>query len=605
MKSIILVFLIFLSPLVGSYTYPGGGDTWDPGCGCWTNVTPPGNGGGWDGVPGDDDYDDYDRAKKNTANGVFQGISYFPIVSGDYYHFKRIVAMGAPKAVKPGKTLERAISKDGYRVIWRRDWNIGLGVGIYGEMGLGGLSIGISAKVDRGTTVNKFFKSMASAKKFKKPKIPKNLKLLNEYTVGDSIAYLTKGGVSFNAGFGFPFLKAGVSYIGQGKWGVEIQKVGPKSATVKIVRGHIHTFGVGITAITVKVGAEHFRDYDKNFFYQFDLVDKKMEEIYEQMIRGKVKNVQEFYAKNKKYQKHIRKLSEAKTRTTGFRKVRSASVPFLYSASYKKGNSYVMSNSRMLNEKMEIEEHRGVYSKETKSRGFASKAHDRISLFAGGYQKVSMFKGANKVDIQRLFATYNYSYERNKVKPKKFHKELDKIVKKFGYKGKIDFKLPQDYKGYVKMEFNAVYSEKALKKLLSMASKVERINFGNRNIKPDEYYAKLGEIAVNNYFRRVEGAYREFCRIRIKSDCLRVTRKETKKALKKAYKYLMKMNEYYAEEVEGKKFAKAFADFGKQMLENRFTFHTLMWEMRGQPVDVKLKIVGAKIRPFQMSLYSY
>jgi len=259
----------------------------------------------------------------------------------------------------------------------------------------------------------------------------------------------------------------------------------------------------------------------------------------------------------------------------------------------------------MLNEKMAIEEHRGVYSKETKSRGFASKAHDRISLFAGGYQKVTMFKGINKEEIHRLFATYNYSYERNKVKPKKFLKELKKVVTKFGYKEEINFNLPKNYKGYLKMEFNAVFSDKALKKLLKMASKIERINFGKRNIKVEDYYAKLGEIAVNNYFRNVEGAYREFCRIRIKSDCLRVTRKETKKALKKAYKYLMKMNKYYTEEVEGKKFAKAFADFGEQMLKNRFSFHTLMWEMRGQPVDVKLKIKGSGIRPFQMSLYSY
>ncbi|RLA61099.1 MAG: hypothetical protein DRQ89_11850, partial [Epsilonproteobacteria bacterium] len=501
--------------------------------------------------------------------------------------------------------LKKAVNNAGFRVIQRSDWNIGLGVGVVGELASGGISIGISAKVDKGTTINKFYPSIVAIKKAKSPKIPKNLKILNKYVVGDSIAYLTKGGVGFTAGIGFPFLKAGVSYVGQGKWGVEIQKVGPQSATVKIVKGHIHTFGIGLTAVVTKVANEHFRDYDKNFFYRFNLVDKKMEEIYELMIRGKVNKVQEFYSKNKQYRKHIIKLSEGKNKTTGFRKVRSASIPFIYNVNYKKGSSYTLSNSRMLNEKMAIEEHRGVYNKEIKSRGYASKAHDRISLFAGGIQKVTMFKGINEEIIQRLFATYNYSYERNNVEAKKFNKELRKIVKKFGYNKEINFKLPKEYKDYVKIEFNTTFTDKALKVLLKMARTVKDIDFGNRKIKPKNYYATLGEIAVNNYFRNVKDARKEFCTAKIKSHCNRIIRNETKNALKKAFKYLIQMNKWYAKKGNSKKFAKAFADFGEQMITNRFTFHTLMWEMRQQPVELNLKITGARIMPLYMKLYSY
>jgi len=605
MKYLIL-FLIFSPSILADYTFPGGGDTWDPGCNCWVSVTPPDTGGGWDGVPDNDTNEDYNEGRRNTFGGIFQSVNAFPIITGDYYRFKRIVAMGAPTAVKPGQTLERAVAKEGFRVIHRSDWNIGLGVGIYGELSFGGgVSIGISAKVDKGTTINKFYPSMEQIKKAKKPKIPKNLKLLKDYSVGDSIAYLTKGGVSFTAGFGFPLLKVGVNYIGQGKWGVEIQKVGPKSATVKIVKGHIHTFGIGLTAVVTRVASEHFRDYDKNFFYKFDLVDEKMEEIYELMIRGKVNEVQEFHTENKKYHKYITKISEGKSKTTGFRKVRSVTIPFIYNVNYKRGASYTLSNSRMLNEKMSIEEHRGVYSKDIKSRGYASKAHDRLSLFAGGIQKVTMFKGINEENIQRLFGSYNYSYEKNKVEPEKFDKELKKIVKKFGYTKEIDFKLPSDYKGYVKMEFNASFSDLALKKLLIMAKTVKDINFGNKRIKPKDYYGKLGEVAVNNYFRKVEGAKKEFCTAKAKFHCRIIIRRETRKALNKAYEYLQEMNKWYEEKPNPKKFAKAFADFGEKMLENRFTFHTLMWEMRSQPVKVLLKIKGQGIRPFQMKLYSY
>ncbi|RLA63600.1 MAG: hypothetical protein DRQ88_12180, partial [Epsilonproteobacteria bacterium] len=285
--------------------------------------------------------------------------------------------------------------------------------------------------------------------------------------------------------------------------------------------------------------------------------------------------------------------------------VRSASIPFIYNVNYKKGSSYTLSNSRMLNEKMAIEEHRGVYNKEIKSRGYASKAHDRISLFAGGIQKVTMFKGINEEIIQRLFATYNYSYERNNVEAKKFNKELRKIVKKFGYNKEINFKLPKEYKDYVKIEFNTTFTDKALKVLLKMARTVKDIDFGNRKIKPKNYYATLGEIAVNNYFRNVKDARKEFCTAKIKSHCNRIIRNETKNALKKAFKYLIQMNKWYAKKGNSKKFAKAFADFGEQMITNRFTFHTLMWEMRQQPVELNLKITGARIMPLYMKLYSY
>ena len=81
--------------------------------------------------------------------------------------------------------------------------------------------------------------------------------------------------------------------------------------------------------------------------------------------------------------------------------------------------------------------------------------------------------------------------------------------------------------------------------------------------------------------------------------------RETKKALKKAFKTLRKMHQYSVKEPDSIQFIKLFSEFGRNMLKNRFTFQTLLWELRDTPMNAILRIEGSGIGRFEKKLFSY
>ena len=540
---------------------------------------------------------------KSVLNFENPGVPAVPIVTGDYYKYKKIVALGTVDHVGPDNTLERGNNKDGYRVIERRDWNLGLGVAITTPDTLGLFSIGISGIIERGATASRFIKNYDDHKKLKKPLIPRDLIQFTKTFpyVGDSLNYITKGGVMFRVGAGVPFFTVGAHYAAKGVWGVGIYRSGKTKLKVKISRGHIHQFGMTFQTTITSMGVEHFRNYDKNFHYEFDISDADTLKQYRNMVRGRIHKLQKALKENPKLK--ITKITEGKSKTTGTLVRKNTSVPFLFSNIRSRGKSYNLSNVRFLEKNLILEEHKGIYSDVESTLGLIAHDVQSISLFTGNFQKITRVKGTEKSTIDRYSANYLLSHGQNKVDPEEFQNILKKIKKMVGYRGQLDFKLPENYKGYAKIELNLAISNVAIDLLMKRAASVKDIP-GFRE-KPRNYYAKLGEIAVNNYFKRVPTARKEFCKILIKTLCRSYMKRETKKALKKAFKVLNKMNHYYKVEPDSIKFIKLFSTFGKHMLKNRFTFQTLLWELRDTPLNATLTISGSKIAKYEKNLFSY
>lgn len=574
-----------------------------------------------------------------------------PVISGKYVKFKRIFA------VDPlGSDLEnqddagfiiKADDKDGFRVIEQSDKGITLGVAAStGFTGWSMLSLdfAVTGSVGAGYTSSRFAPNFATAKKISPLSVPKNgQELLNEWKMDDNLIFNRSFGLAFNASLTSGPLSVGFAAIANSTWEVFIKKLEGNKVLMSYSKVKDKGFVLTGTAVIAGFSIEAIWGKSQSFEYVFDLgVKKKAKEIkvaaeftkgqkkeavfndvdveaaFLDAIRGNLVLADQLFRMGGF---GVQKLSESVSNSKTKAKGAFVTIPFLINADYKVGTTYVVSQSRMYDDDTLGEELQAVYSKESSTSGLLSRDSKRVNLFTGNFQQLTSTNPENEETSRRYSANYKYLYMRNKVDAPKLERELKRVRFKIGQtKALKDLDIPTKEIGSLKIEVDITLSDLATDELIRYAMKT-----------PIPEATKEATDYLEAYFANVEDAKEEVCKdvgISIFKDCYNYLKKQTIKSMETALSALKEMKRLKLE-LDYSKFVKAYAEFGKGFIENRFTLKTflrvLKYEKPGPddrrdvpkfiadkkgnktkvPFEVIFSMEGTNIKPFKRVLYSF
>ncbi len=574
-----------------------------------------------------------------------------PVISGKYIKFKRIFALNPMGSNLNNQDdsgiIIKADDKNGFRVIEQSDKGITLGAafssGFTGWTAIS-LEIAVTGTVGAGYTSSRFAPNFAEAKKITPLSIPKNGQdLLNEWKVDDNLIFNRSFGLAFNAAITSGPLSVGFAAIANSTWEVFIKKLDGK----KVLLGYSKIKDKGIvltgTALIAGFSMEKIWGKSESFEYVFDLGEtKKAKEIKvaAEFTKGQKKeavfndvDVQAAFMDALRGnliladQMHrmggfgVQKLSETTSNSKTKAKGAFLTIPFLINADYKVGTTYVVSQSRMYDDDTLGEELQSIYSKESSTSGVLSRDSKRVNLFTGNFQQITSTNPENEETSRRYSANYKYLYMRNKVDGVKLERELKRVRFKIGEtKALKDLEIPTKEIGSLKIEVDITLSDLATDELIRYAMKTPL---------PDA--TKEATDYLEGYFKNVEDAKEEVCKdvgISIFQDCYNYLKKQTIKSMETALSALKEMRKMKLE-LDYSKFVKAYAEFGKGFIENRFTLKTflrilkydkpgpegrrdvvkIITDKKGNktriPFEVIFSMEGTNIKPFKRVLYSF
>lgn len=574
-----------------------------------------------------------------------------PIISGKYVKFKRIFAINPL-----GSDLEnqddsgiiiKANDSDGFRVIEQSDKGITLGVAAstgFAGWSMLSLEFAITGTVGAGYTSSRFVPNFATAKKTPPLSVPKNSQdLIKEWKKDDNLIFNRSFGLAFNAALTSGPFAVGVAAIANSTWEVFIKKLDGNKVLLSYSK--IKDKGLVLTGTAVVAGfsLEKIWGKSESFEYVFDLDEKKkakeikvaaeftkgqkkeavfndvdVEAALMDAIRGNLILADQL---NRMGGYGVQKLSESVSNSKSKAKGAFVTVPFLINADYKVGSTYVVNQSRMYDDDTLGEELQAIYSKESSTSGLLSRDSKRVNLFTGNFQQLTSTDPESEETSRRYSANYKYLYMRNKVDAAKLERELKRVRFKIGQtKALKDLEIPAKEIGSLKIEVDITLSDLATDELIRYAVKT-----------PVPEATKEATDYLEGYFANVEDAKEEVCKdvgISIFRDCYNYLKKQTGKSMEAALSALKEMQKFRLE-MDYSKFVKAYAEFGKGFIENRFTLKTflrilkydkpgpddrrdvikLISDKKGNKIRIPFEVIfsmeGTGIKPFKRVLYTY
>jgi len=578
-----------------------------------------------------------DSASFDSALGS-HGFGVWPSVTGSFNKFRRIIALDPKiKSLSPDKMvqgedgiLRLANNRGGYRVIEHKNWNIGLGItsGIFGSGAmLPAITLGVTGTYGKNVVASRFVRNIKMVKRLPAPKIPKNIRDLKKWKDDDSLSWTTSKNVAFAAGVGFGPISVGATLMGHSDFNMSITKLSRSDApfdiavTMEKIKGK--GWNVNTSAMVAGISWGKMLDKAKSWTFLIDLDNKTKSDvtyfpakglgkwlkiktkiaagkIYQEILAGNL--VAANIVANRKDWKRfgVKKVEETNTKTKSTSRNMGVSVPFLISASYSKGKSFAIANSKFLDADTIGQTLIGVYNKDSETSGWLSNNSKRTRMFSGNYQKVVPANpNSNKITQRRYSGSYKYVYIRNKVNGKKLKKELKYLERKIGYPNELKLKIPNKTDvGTLQIEMDVRLSNIATDSLIDTAQKMSKNQFVALGMKEAEIFFKG------------DWSYKDVCQ-RARLTCQRLKEVQTKKAMITAYDSLRAMKKYKAK-LNYKKFVEAYAEFGKGFIRNRFTFKTILHLTRKakdtarQPaVKLNFKIQGTALPPYEKELPIY
>ncbi|TDJ09156.1 MAG: hypothetical protein E2O68_00715 [Deltaproteobacteria bacterium] len=606
----------------------------------------------------------------DPGSGVSGDVSggFFPVVGGSITNFKRVFALEGERPSKKSAVLLEtskgvflpARSLGGYRVVEQSDKSISLTLAATaGPAGWAGLnvSVSVSAGWAKGYQVSRYAKSIHDIDRLPRVEIPENIAKLKKYSPGDSLAFNKKFTLGINAAAAAGIIaQVGIAASVATTWNVAFQ-IPPKrdnprrEPIVRLTYSKSKDKSVSASAGNL-IGTFSIAKVwgkSKSFEYVFNLSNKNkvaklkikselgkkgelkeafLENVgvlqaYKQAIQGNL-ILADMLSERKKY--GIYKVSETEKQSRGVQKSAGVSIPFLFKANFSRGKTFTTSTTKKFGNNTLVENWLGVFNQQTTTGGVISSDAKRINLFTGNYQQITPLKKMDGNISRRYSANYKYYYTKNNVSIEKMQEELRKVREKVGFMKQLKGMeiRPSGGKkvGSLEIDLDIALSNVATDELIKVAEKY------GENVLANEAVSY-----VEGFFAGVKDAKQEICtrhKTRILKECIYTTKRQTKAAMKMAYRALIKMKKHRSD-INYKEFVQAYADFGQGFIENRFTLKTFLRMLRYEfnpraqgkakwakekfirlgrkrmrvPYEVKIKIQGTHIAPFNKVLKSW
>ncbi|MBS1971821.1 MAG: hypothetical protein JSU04_16030 [Bdellovibrionales bacterium] len=407
--------------------------------------------------------------------------------------------------------------------------------------------------------------------------VPSTAKSAGVLSQGDSVTYLSTGGLIFSAGTGLNVVGVGATAIAQGTWETYIEKVDNEHVYVKLTKGKLTSFSVSTGVAIVQVSETAFRNSDDGFSYLYNLSTEVGRKAYEDVIRGNViasDQISKSRPRNLVEKAPVLKVATFTNLNTGRFLGVSMGLPIIWNSAYTKGNinSYSTTDFHINNKTARV--HYGIYS-ETKNFQLWNRHRETDLMFYGAKYTINSPEG----NEDGSFGRYSYAYRNEHATPRRLNKSIAGLIQHTGIDD-LSIDVPDDDKlGYAGVEFNTTLSEDNTKRLMAAAQK-----YG------DSYFINIADRYYNDY--RHKGDVYNNCLGPATPICWNYILDETHAAMRDMRKELIAMIDLRAK--DPKAYAAAYGRFGEAMTKNHMTYRAAL-EIAGPGIEISYLVEGAKI----------
>ena len=198
-----------------------------------------------------------------------------------------VIPLRGVSMINPGLDTDQHRVKD--------QGNLSLGVGAIGGVGsiffaVGGIILPIFG---RGASTDRVAGDYDEAKDLTRLRRPSKVEDLQEWNVGDSMVYWTKGGISLLAGVSATLANTGPGVTVNGEWLYEVKKESEEKYTVAIRKVKIANakYRAGFfPVIRGLVGVS--KNWENNKIYSFNIADPRSHPLFKKSLKGKLRDVQ-------------------------------------------------------------------------------------------------------------------------------------------------------------------------------------------------------------------------------------------------------------------------------------------------------------------------
>ncbi len=244
--------------------------------------------------------------------------------------------------------------------------------------------------------------------------MPKSASDLESWDSGDSITYVSRGGVLFSAEGGYGPVGIGIAKLATGLWETYVEKVGADRVYVKMTSGKLQTFSLFAKAAILTLSVSDFNSADDGFSFLFDLSSEMGRKAYEDMIRGNVVASEKFVTslpRNFVERNPVVKVQTFRNVSSGKVVSKSLSIPIIWDRVYSKGRVNSFTTSDMHIERNTARVHYGIFSDSEDTR-FWFKRKEKDVMFYGAIYSVENWD--SKAHMESMFGTYSYAFRDEK-----------------------------------------------------------------------------------------------------------------------------------------------------------------------------------------------
>ena len=505
-------------------------------------------------------------------SGVQQGIAWhlMPMFSFGGDRLKKVVNLGY-------QVCDGSHCEDAYKIAYSSHIDMGAGMMLMGLLPTHWfIHAGLMPMVGGDYYIEKLALSHKNTKRNPELKIPTSLEELDNWSIGDTLSYSTRGGVMCSAGVGFTiFCQASIMYMYQNMKSIRYEKISDKLLKVDITR--IHKNAEGFLAGTPVTFAMAHAMQNRNTInsLSFDFTKLPAIEKFNQFLAGKLdlKSAQSLAT-------GVMSLKETKAKSRGSMANAIAGFPFLYQVEKDTMKSHTKSKMQELLPELEVNGNAltSISAASTNTRGVFSNHKRDHTMF------LSMLTPT--LAPQRAYlGAFKWFYENDHYNSANIKNKLNKVGDQYGLIIPQLDQLNFHDKGYIRAEVDISFSAKVMQTILLT------IQANSPTSMKDNITLDIEQFFIT------DANPKRVCSHNL--NCKSKTIAQAKTSIDDIYLLVEKIDSY-KRKGSNSKFSKFLTELGKIICKNRFLLHYLAH--RGHNLSPTLSLQGEYFSPYKTDL---
>jgi hypothetical protein len=417
--------------------------------------------------------------------------------------------------------------------------------------------------------------------------LPYKAEEVEKWAPGDAVSLETQGGVAFFAGVGIgPIINVGTMATATGKWKTYVEKVNENTAVVQFTDTDLKGLRVHLGNIVASVSVREFKSQADSFSYAFDLRSMRARQAYEDFIKGNILAIQKITSDGDA--PDIYRVAKSHTAQVGIGRYFYFGIPILWNTEWGKAQIHEYTVQKNFYEGWNLDADYGVYLKDVNTREFF-KHRNWVESFKGSSYHFAAATG-ERAESDGQMGEYLWSYADDTATGHMLGVAVRGIIRQTGFRDELKVKVPHhEQLQYASLQFKMTLGQDATTRFTKLPSYLDRQRFRAIGLKMFVDYVKtmktvgdIDEVCADHGWDPVR--------------CVEEAGRDTWHAMNDAYDALVAMQKAFG--VDRKAYVRAYANFGRAMSKNQFTFRGIL-RIAGDGVRIHYQVEGERLSRYQ------